>query len=87
MACPHCAAPGPYEPGRETALGYCTFRCRACMRTSNGRTGTPFTHPEYPTDVVLPAVRWRLPHTLSLLVHRALTEPPDRVIASPAVPS
>ena len=66
MDCPHCAAPDPYELGRRTALGYRTFRCRACTRTSNERTGTPFNHLEYPTDVVLLVVRWRLQYSLSL---------------------
>ena len=66
MNCPHCAAPDPYELGRRTALGYRTFRCRSCTRTSNERTGTPSTHLEYPTDVVLLVVRWRLQYTLSL---------------------
>lgn len=41
MDCPHCAAPNPYELGREMALGCRTFRCGACTRTSNERTGTP----------------------------------------------
>ena len=63
MDCPHCAAPDPYQLGRRTALGYRTFRCRACTRTSNERTGTAF---KYPTDVVLLVVRWRLQYTLSL---------------------
>jgi len=66
MDCPHCAAPDPYQLGRRTALGYRTFRCRACKRTSNERTGTPFNHLEYPTDVVLLVVRWRLQYSLSL---------------------
>jgi len=66
MDCPHCAAPDPYELGRRTALGYRTFRCRACARTSNERTGTPFNHLEYPTDVVLLVVERRLQYTLSL---------------------
>ena len=59
-------APRPYELGRRTALGYRTFRCRACKRTSNARTGTAFNHLEYPTDVVLLVVRWRLQYSLSL---------------------
>ena len=66
MDCPHCAAPDPYELGRRTSLGYRTFRCRACTRTYNERTGTPFNHLEYPTDVVLLVVRWRLQYSLSL---------------------
>ena len=37
----------------RTALGYRTFRCQACGRGFNERSGTPFNHLQYPTDVVL----------------------------------
>jgi transposase-like protein len=47
-------------------LGYRNFRCRGCKRTSNERTGTPYNHLEYPTDVVLLVVRGRLQCKLSL---------------------
>ena len=66
MDCPRCAAPDPYELGRRTALGYHTFRCRACTRSFNERTGTPFNHLEYPPDVVPLVVRWWLQYTLGL---------------------
>jgi transposase-like protein len=41
-------------------------RCRACGRTCNERTDTPFHHLQVPTDVVLLVVRWRLRDKLSL---------------------
>ncbi len=66
MPCPHCAASATTELPRRTALGYRTFRCRACRRTCNERTGTPFNHLQYPTDVVLLVVLWRLRYTLRL---------------------
>ncbi len=66
MPCPHCAATVMAEQPRRTALGYRTFRCRACRRTCNERTGTPFNHLQYPTDVVLLVVLWRLRYKLSL---------------------
>jgi transposase-like protein len=47
-------------------LGYRIFRCRGCKRTYNERTGTPYNHLAYPTDVVLLVVRWRLQFKLSL---------------------
>jgi transposase-like protein len=50
----------------RTALGYRRFRCRACGRQFNERTGTPFNHLEHATDVVLLVVRWRLRYKLSL---------------------
>ncbi|MDP9371249.1 MAG: IS6 family transposase [Chloroflexota bacterium] len=66
MPCPHCAASTTTEQPRRTALGYRTFRCRACRRAFNERTGTPFNHLQYPTDVVLLVVLWRLRYKLSL---------------------
>ncbi len=66
MPCPHCAASATTEQPRRTALGYRTFRCRACRRTFNERTGTPFNHLQYPTDLVLLVVLWRLRYKLSL---------------------
>ncbi|MDP9375557.1 MAG: IS6 family transposase [Chloroflexota bacterium] len=66
MPCPHCAATVTVEQPRRTALGCRTFRCRACRRTCNERTGTPFNHLQYPTDLVLLVVLWRLRYKLSL---------------------
>ncbi len=66
MPCPHCAATATTEQPRRTALGYRTFRCRACLRVFNERTGTPYNHLQYPTDVVLLVVLWRLRYKLSL---------------------
>ncbi len=37
-----------------------------CKRTFNERTGTPFNFLEYPTDIVLLVVLWRLRYKLSL---------------------
>ncbi len=71
MPCPHCAASATTEQPRRTTLGYRTFRCRACRRAFNERTGTPFNHLQYPTDLVLLVVLWRLRYKLSL---RDLTE-------------
>ena len=48
-----------------TALGYQTIRCAVCRRTFNERTGTSFNFLEYPTDIVLLVVLWRLRSKLS----------------------
>jgi len=40
--------------------------CRACRRTCNERTGTPFNHLQVPTDVAVLVVLWRLQDKLSL---------------------
>lgn len=66
MNCPHCASATTKEQTRKTTLGYRVFRCSACKQTSNERTGTPFNFLEYPTDVVLLVVLWRLRYKLSL---------------------
>src|SRR2546421_5209402 len=66
MNCPHCASMATKEQTKKTSLGYRTFRCSACKRTFNERTGTPFNFLEYPTDLVLLVVLWRLRYKLSL---------------------
>ncbi len=66
MNCPQCASPRTKEQRKITALGYRTFRWSACRRTFNERTGTPFNFLEYPIDIVLLVVLWRLRYTLSL---------------------
>ena len=53
MPCPHCTSATTTERPRRTSLGYRTFRCGACRRVFNERTGTPFNHLQYPTDLVL----------------------------------
>ena len=71
MPCPCCTTTATTELSKRTQLGYRTFRCRACQRLFNERTGTPFNYLEYPTDIVLLVVLWRLRYKLSL---RDLTE-------------
>src|SRR5690242_10203277 len=66
MNCPHCASETIKEQTRKTVLGYRTFRCSGCKQTFNERTGTQFNFLEYPTDVVLLVVLWRLRYKLSL---------------------
>ncbi len=66
MACPHCGAITTTEQTDRTALGYRKFRCYACKRLFNERTGTPFNFLEYPTDIVLLVIVWRVRYKLSL---------------------
>ena len=66
MPCPHCTSPSPARRTKTTALGYQTFRCAACRRSFNERTGTPFNFLDYPTVSVLLVVLWRLRYKLSL---------------------
>ncbi len=66
MTCPHCASTTTTEQTKRTHLGYRIFRCSACRRQFNERTGSPFNFLEYPTDVVLLVVLWRVRYKLSL---------------------
>src|ERR1700680_3284087 len=66
MNCPHCASTAIKKQIKQTSLGYRTFRCSDCQRTFNERTGTSFNFLEYPTDIVLLVVLWRLRYKLSL---------------------
>ena len=66
MNCPHCAATTTKKRAKKTKLGYATFFCFHCRCTFNERTGTPFNALEFPTDIVLLVVLWRLCYKLSL---------------------
>ena len=66
MPCPHCQSPHTQEQVKKTSLGYRTFRCTACSRRFNERSGTPFNDLSVPTDVVFLVVLWRLRYPLSL---------------------
>ena len=66
MNCPHCTSTVTKERTKKTSLGYRTFCCSDCKRTFNERTGPPFNFLEYPTDIVLLVVLWRLRYKLSL---------------------
>ena len=65
MPCPRWSSTATTRRQRRTTLGYPRLRCRACGRRFNERTGTPFNDLQYPTDIVLLAVLWRLRYTLS----------------------
>ena len=66
MNCPHCHSLVTTQLARKTSLGYRTFRCSECGRKFNERTGTVYNHLQFPTDVVMLVVLWRLRYKLSL---------------------
>ena len=66
MNCPSCASTKTSELSQKTSLGYRTFCCLDCKRRFNERTGTPFNNLQFPTDIVLLVVLWRLRYKLSL---------------------
>lgn len=71
MSCLHCAATTTTELTQRTPLGYRAFRCSTCRRQVNERAATPFNYLEFPTDIVLLGIAWRLRYKFSL---RGLTE-------------
>lgn len=64
MPCPNCRSTSISKRKNRTSLGYRTFSCRACRRRFNERSGTAFNDLQFPTDVVLLAVLWRLRYKL-----------------------
>ncbi len=64
MNCPHCRATATSKRKHRTTLGYVRFSCRSCHRRFNERTGTPYNDLQFPTDIVLLAVLWRLRYKL-----------------------
>ena len=65
MSCPHCLSTTSSSRKHRTSLGYRTFYCRDCDMRFNERSGTAFNDLQFPTDVVLLAVLWRLRYKLS----------------------
>ena len=66
MTCPHWQSSRIRNLNRTTELGYVVFRRADCRRKFNERTGTPFNHLEFPTDIVFEIVLCRLLYKLSL---------------------
>jgi putative transposase len=48
------------ERQERTAQGYDRFRCRACGKQFNERSGTLLNRTQCPSDVVALVVLWRL---------------------------
>jgi putative transposase len=66
MICPHWASSATTARSERTARGARRFRCRACQRPFNERTGTPFPCWPYPTAMVCLIVLGRFRYQLSL---------------------
>ena len=64
MSCPHCLSTSVSKRKHRTSLGYRTFYCGDCDKRFNERSGSPFNDLQFPTDVVLLAVLWRLRYKL-----------------------
>src|SRR6202790_3183628 len=66
MRCIACHAAEVSERPARTARGYRRFRCRACGRQFNERSGGILNRAQYPSDVTALVVFWRLRYKLSL---------------------
>jgi putative transposase len=66
MRCPRCGSERIGERSGRTARGYRRFRCRACGKQFNERSGTVLNRTRYPADVIALVVLWRLRYQLSL---------------------
>ena len=64
MTYPHYRSTMTSRRRHRTELGYRRVRCRSCRRRFNERTGTGFNELQYPADIVLLAVLWRLRYKL-----------------------
>ena len=66
MRCVRCGSEAVTERPERTAQDYRRFRCRACGKQSNERTGGLLNRTQYPSDVVALVVLWRLRYKLAL---------------------
>jgi putative transposase len=54
------------ERSERTAQDYRRFRCRACGKQFNGRSAGTLNRTQYPSDIIVLVVLWRLRHKLAL---------------------
>ena len=66
MRCIECGSEAVTERPERTAQGYRRFRCRACGKQFNERTGGRLNRTQYPSDVIALVVLWRLRYKLAL---------------------
>ena len=66
MRCIGCGSAAVAERPERTAQGYRRFRCRACGKQFNERSGGVLNRAQFPSDVIALVVLWRLRYTLSL---------------------
>jgi putative transposase len=61
-----CDAADVSERREQTTQGYRRFRCRACGKQFNERSGGILNRAQYPSDVIALVIFWRLRYKLSL---------------------
>jgi putative transposase len=66
MRCIECDAADVSERRERTTRGYRRFRCHACDKQFNERSGGILNRAQYPSDVIALVIFWRLRYKLSL---------------------
>ena len=66
MRCVGCGSAAVCERPERTAHGYRRFRCRACGKQFNERSGGVLNRTQFPSDIIALVVLWRLRYKLSL---------------------
>jgi|SRR6185437_3895989 len=66
MRCLECDAAEVSGRPERTSRGYRRYRCRACGKQFNERSGRILNRARYPSDVIALVVFWRLRYKLSL---------------------
>ena len=66
MRCLECGSEAVTERPERTAQDYRRFRCRACGKQVNERSGGVLNRAQYPSDVIALVVLWRLRDKLAL---------------------
>jgi putative transposase len=66
MDCAVCGSAAVADRPERTARGYRRFRCRACGKQFNERSGGVLNHTQYLSDVIALVVLWRLRYWLTL---------------------
>src|SRR5215203_5936429 len=66
MRCLDCGSQAVTERPERAAQGYRRFRCRACGKQFNERSGGVLNRAQYPSDVIALVVLRRLRYKLSL---------------------
>ena len=65
MRCVGCGSSAVSERPERTLQGYRRFRCRACGKQFNERSGGLLNRTQFPSDVIALVVLWRLRYKLS----------------------
>ena len=96
MDCVACGSAAVTERPERTARGYRRFRCGACGKQFNERSGGILNRTQYPSDVIALVVLWRLRYRLTLrdlsemfltrgIIFRWIGRPPTASVCHDAV--